>query len=399
MAGSNLTTLSQIFKRKYSDKKVEEVASRDHPTWMTIRKQGGFSGELMAYAIDYSFPQGIGGTLAGAQAAVTGSKGKQLVVYRKAKFGVITMNNEAIRACSNDGALYDLATKETDRILKEMGDRLAFDLFGDGNGIRGRRASISSNTITLTDANEVRNFKIGMLIGADDTATGLSPRTGTTTVTAIDETAGTVTVDDATDITSFADNDYLFAATEPGTCMEGMALCTPLTAPVLASDSFRGIDRGIDPQGLAGQRVTGTGSIIADLGTAVVRASLRGKKLTHAVLNPVNYWTVSQLLGAKVTYDGGGKQAEVAFESMVINTPGGQLKVISDPDCPVNRGRLWNPNAHYLFHLDGLPHLDRSGNAGDIEMRMSSEDAVEVRARAWLNYCQNDTAAHAVISI
>lgn len=399
MAGSDLTSVSHIYKRKYSDAQVEEVASREHPTWSMIRKEGGFSGELFAYAIDYSFPQGVAGTYAQALAGVSSSKGKQLVAYRKTKFGLITLNGEAMAACANDGALYDLVTKESDRIIKEMGDRLAFDLFRDGNGIRGRRASASTNVITLTDANDVRNFKIGMTVGADDTSTGLSPRTGTTTVTAIDEDAGTITLTSAAAITSFSDNDYLFNAADPGTCVEGFEKCTPLTAPT-AGDSFRGIDRSTDVNGLSGVRVTtATGSIVADFGTIAVKASLRGKKLTRGVLNPVNFWAVSQLLNAKVEYDGGGGTADVGFEFINIVTPGGRMKIYSDPDCPTNRGRAFDPGAHYLKHLKGMPHIRTDGNGGATLARSLLEDAVQLDCRSWSNYFQPDTAAHGVIVI
>lgn len=398
---SNLTTLAHIFKRKYSDAQVAEVAGREHPTWMMITKKGGFSGELMSYSIDYSFPQGVGGTLVGAQAAVSGTAGKALLVYRRAKFGVIRLNNEAIAACTSDGALYDMATKETDRILKELGDGFGFDLFGNGSGVRGQIATggITGDVITLTDANDVRNFKINMRIGAATGSNGTTgARSGTTTVTAIDEGAGKITVDAVADITALAAADYLFRATEPGTCMEGMETATPLTAPT-SGDSFRGIDRSIDVQGLSGVRVTGTGNIVADFGSLAVKAHLRSKKLKKGVLNPTNFWNVSQLLNAKVEYDGGGGTAEVGFEYITINTPGGAMRIYSDPDCPANRGRAFDPAAHYVYHLNGVPHLDRRGNGGDVEMRMSTEDAVEVRARGWLNYCQGDTAAHGVISI
>lgn len=399
MAVSDLTTLAHIFKRKYSDKQVEEVASREHPTYNMIAKKGGFTGELMAYAIDYSFPQGVATTYSQAASTITASAGKQLHVSRKAKFGIIRLNGEAMAACKDEGAFYDFTTKEIDRVLLEMGDRLAFDLFRDGNAIRGRRSSASTNVITLTDANDVRNFKIGMTIGADDTSTGLSPRTGSTTITAIDEDGGTITVNDASDITGFADNDYLFVVGDPGNCMEGFETCTPLTAPS-SGESFRTIDRSTDVRGLAGVRVTGTGSIIADLGTAAVQAGQRGKKLKLGALNPVNFWTISQQLGSKVEYDNPGGTAEVGFEFIYITTPGGgRMKIYSDPDCPTNRGRLFDPKAHYLYHLKGLPHIRTDGNGSAVMTRLTDQDAVQVDVRAWLNYCQSDTASHGVISI
>ena len=399
MAASNLTTAAHIFKIKYADKQVEEVALREHPTLSMIAKEGGFTGVSHNYAIDYAFPQGISGTFADAQAGATDGAGVQLTMLRKPKFGVITLNGEAMAACENNGAFYDLLTKRTDRVIAEMGDRLAFDLHRGGNGLRGRVSSINSNTLTLTDANDVRNFKKGMTIIADNTITGASPSAGSTFVTAIDPAAGTVTVDDITDVSgSIQVSDYLFAKGDPGTCMEGFEVCTPLVAPVYLSDSFRGIDRGADVEGLAGVRIDDTSaSIVQNLGLLAVRANMRGKKLKKGCLNPLNFWTVSQLLGAKVQYEGGGT-AEVGFEYIVINTPGVSMKIYSDPDAPLNRSRAYDPSAHCLKHLKELPHIIRDGT-GQAAMRSTSEDGIEIRGRAWVNYKQTDTAAHGVASI
>lgn len=398
MAASDLTSVAHIYKRRYSDKEVAEVATREHPTFAMIAKEDGFNGSAFYYPIDYGWPQGVSGTFSTAQSAAASTKGYQLVASRKAKYGVITLNGEAMAAArGNAGAFYDLVTKETDRILLEMGDSFAFDMMRDGNGIRGRRSSASTNIITLTDANDVRNFKVGMTVGADDTSTGASPRTGTTTVASINEDGGTITLASAAAIGTFLDNDYLFRAGDPGTCMEGFEACTPLTAPS-ASESFRGIDRSVDVYGLSGVRIDDTSaSIIQNMGLCAVRAGFRGKKLKRGVLNPINFWAVSQLLGAKVEYEGGGGTAEVGFEYIVINTPGGSVRVTSDPDCPTNRFRMFDPAAHYLKHLDGLPHIVKDD--GRPSLRSSSADDIEIRARGWVNYIQTDTAAHGVGAI
>jgi hypothetical protein len=58
-------------------------------------------------------------------------------------------------------------------VLEEMGARLAFDMFGDGNGIRGRRSSISGNEVTLTDARTADRFKRGMVLGASGNSDGI----------------------------------------------------------------------------------------------------------------------------------------------------------------------------------------------------------------------------------
>src|SRR5690606_37988352 len=113
---------------------------------------------------------------------------------------------------------------------------------------------ISTNTITLTEADDVRNFKIGMTLIASANADGSTPRTGSAVVTAVDEDTGTVTVDSAAGITSFANSDYLFRKGDPGTCVDGLEVMFPLTAPT-TGDSFRGVDRSVDVRRLAGCRV------------------------------------------------------------------------------------------------------------------------------------------------
>jgi hypothetical protein len=110
------------------------------------------------------------------------------------------------------GAFFEWVTEQVDGVLEEMGARLAFDMFGDGNGIRGRRSSISGNEVTLTDAKTADRFKVGMVLGASGNSDGSSPRTGTTYVTRINRGANKITLNDASAIAGFVDGDYLFVS-------------------------------------------------------------------------------------------------------------------------------------------------------------------------------------------
>lgn len=399
MAASTLTTLDFMFMRKYSDKNVANQARRDHPTFDMIPVEGGFNGEAHYYFITYANPQGVASVFATAQSSASSSKGVQLRAVRKKKYGIITLDGEAMLASEgNDGAIYDVVSRETDGIIMEVGDTIAFDLFRDGNGVRGRRSSASTNVITLTNADDVRNFKPGMTVLADDTITGASPRSGTTTVTSIDEDSGTITLTSAAAITSFADNDYLFRnGDQNGGCIEGFEVLTPLTAPV-AGDSFRGIDRSVDVRGLAGSRLAATATVEEDLARVAVSVNQRGKKLTHAVVNPINFYNVVRRMQAKVEYQGAGGTADWGFEYINLVTPAGVLKLYSDPDCPTNRGRAFNAKAHYIKTLGGdLPHVIRDD--GQRAQREASEDAIQMRLRGFCNYFQQDPGAFAVTSI
>lgn len=398
MAASDLTTVAYIYKRLYSDKAVGDLAMRNHPLFTKLKKEGGFTGSAFFYPIRYGNPQGISGDFATAQAGAASSKGKQLQMSRKPKYGVITLDGEAIAAAENDaGAFLELVRQETDGVLEEMGDSLAFDAYRDGSGNRGRRSSIAGNVVTFTVADDARNFKEGLTVIASANANGSAPRTGSTTVASVDEDAGTITLTDQSLITSFADNDYLFRKGDPTTCMEGLSSLFPLTTPS-SGESFRGIDRSTNPSRLAGVRINDTETAIEEnAGLVAVKISQLGKKADSLWLNPVNFWTVVKRLNAKVEYQEGGGSATYAFETFKIATPAGTLTAYSDPDCPTNRGYVLNLKTLYLKHLRGLPHIIMDD--GIKSLRQTSADGIEARVRGWVNMVCTEPGANGVFAI
>ena len=324
----------------------------------------------------------------------------QLQASRRPKYATISLDGESMAAAEgNKGAFLDLVTQETDGVIEEFGDTLAFDLFRLGDGQRGRRSSISSNTVTLTVADDARNFKVGMAVIADDTSTGASPRTntGTVKVTAVDEDAGTITLDNAANIASFADNDYLFRLGDPATCMEGFEAHLPLTAPA-SGESFRGVDRSVDTRRLAGVRINDTAtSIEENAGLTAVKISQIGKKANYLPLNPIKFWEVVRRLNAKVTYDGGGNKATYGFEGFDLATPAGTVRVVSDPDAPTNRGYVLNLSTWYVKHLKGLPHIVTDD--GRPSLRSTTADTIESRVRAWCNLICTMPGSNGVFAI
>lgn len=398
MAASDLTSLAFLMKRDYSGRQSEDIAMRDHLLFSKINKVGGFVGDAHFYKIKYGNPQGIGGTLVGAQTAVSSSKGKQLQMSRKAKFGVITLNGEAMAAATNQGAFNEIVYSETDSVLEEMGDSFAFDLYRGGYGTRGLCSNLTSNTVTLSVADDARNFKVGMTVVASNAdITGASLRSGTTTVAAVDEDAGTIELTSAAALVSFVAGDYLFRYTDPSTCMEGLAALTPLTAPT-SGDSFRGISRFADIRRLAGVRLDDTSEYLErNLGRLAVRISQLGKKVSDAYANPVNVYNATQRLGAKIEYSEGGGGATHGFEYIMISTPAGNVRLWSDADCPTNRAYLCNSARHYLKHLRELPHIIMDDQQRFL--RAAAADDVELRARGWVNYAQDDPGCFGVCSV
>lgn len=398
MASGGLTNTAYIYKRRYSDKQVIDMASRRHPTMAMMAKEGGFSGVTFHYAAQYGDPQGISGTFADAQTAAETLKGEQYAASRSLKFGIITLDGESMAAAEgSDGAFFDLVTRTTDGIINAMGNNLAFDLQRSGDGMRGRRSSASTNVITLSLQDDVRNFHVGMTVIASANADGSSARTGSTKVASVDKSSSTITLVSAAGITSFADNDYLFRLGDPGTCMDGMEDIYPLAA-VTSGDSFRGVDRSVQVELLTGARIDDTATAIEEnAGLVAVTISQNGQQADTLCLNPINYWQVVRRLNAKVEYDDGGGTANYGFEYFKVHTPAGTLKCYSDPDVPTNRGRVLQMKSNYIKTLKSFIHV--ISDDGRPNLRQTSADGIEARVRSMGNLVGNNTAANGVFSI
>lgn len=393
---STLTSVAYIYKINYATG-IGEVAERMHPGLAKCPKREGFTGSQFNYSVRYGNPQGVSGGFTTGQSSTASSKGVQFAALRFKKYGFISLDGEALEACDSKGSFLDLVTTETNAVIAEMYDRLGFDFYRTSAGIRGQRASVSVNIVTLVNIDDCRNFKIGMTVGASPNADGTSPRTGTTTIAGVSLSAGTITLTSAAAIVAFADNDYLFNAGDVGTCMEGLETCTPLTAPSV-SESFRGKDRSVFAELLAGSRLSDANtSIEENAGKVAIAINAMGGNVTTLAVNPVNYWQVVRRGNAKVEYAGGGGSMTFGFERAVIATPAGQLEMISDPDCPTNRGRLWNNDSHYIYTLGELTHVIKAD--GNATLRATDADSIEARIRSMSNYIQPDTRNHGVFLI
>lgn len=216
---STLTTFDAFLKERYTSDKVENLLQCGKPFFTDVSKSEDGSGDVLVVPLHYGNPQGVAAsTLAQAQAVnSTGAnvKGAKWSIEWGDYFGTVDIGDKVMRAARNNvGAFLENKTMEIDGLYETMATSLATYLTKNGGGAIGQRASISSNTITLSEKADTWNFEIGMGVHASandgsDAAHALRAGTGTY-VTAVDHAAGTVTVADQSQITSFANNDYLF---------------------------------------------------------------------------------------------------------------------------------------------------------------------------------------------
>lgn len=396
-AAADNTTVAFVFKRRYSDAQVAMVTQRDHPTYTSLSKVQGLGGQDFVYAVVTGNPQGVANTYADAVTAVEVLKGEQFVATDVLKYGYITLDGPSInRYKANNAAFINFITGHTDGVLTTLGDEAAFDIFRDGSGKRGRRASISGNTVTLTDAADVHNFRRGMTVIAATGATGTGARIGSTKVTQIIRSAKKIVLADASQIASFSDNDYLFRLGQTATNgIQGMGACTPLVTPV-SGTLFRNVDRANDTEALAGTRIDDVTVLPEDqIGDLAVQVSLVGKRLERAVVYPTVFQSMVKRLGAKVSYVNPESKARVGFQTIMIDAAGYTIEVMADPDVVPTEIRAFKNDAHNIMYLgSSVVHLIRDD--GNLPLRIGDADGLAYRARLQANYMQPDQASHGV---
>lgn len=407
MAATDASNANYVFKSKWL--KLVEMAARRHPSLTKVRKVKGLTNTTIN-TVEYGNDQGAawGDNFSTAQTNGGQPQGMQFTIPVRNGYRVCKIKRVALELSRDKEGAYDsLVTRHLKSATNGIYDDLGFMLFRDGTGARGRRSSISSNTVTLTIKDDARNFFIGMTVVAGTSTTSL--RTGSTTVTNVDPDAGTVTLASAAAITSFADNDYLFRQAETGNvAMDGFETINPLTAPS-AGETFRGSnDRTKYTNLLAGTRLSTTDaaglSIEERALTVATRIFNGGGDSDHLILNPIKALEIVERLSGKVQYDGTGKKAVFGFTGVSLKSPAGELEIVADPDCPTDRGRV-TKLSDWVIEYAG-PDLVHSAYAAETGAGKNqffvwkdSEDAIEGRWSVIANIYAEEPRCHGVFPI
>lgn len=363
---------------------------------------GQFIGDFFAYSVEFGGNQGVSGTVAKSQLAAGNSIGRKFLAVPAEKHGTFLIKGLAKAASMGEGAYVDLITKATDDTMYVSTKRLAYDLLR-GSGIRGRRSgALVGNTVTLTNAGEARDFDMDMNIGASPNADGSAPRVGASKITSVSLANNTITLANAAAIAGFVANDFLFVDGEPLTCMRGMNVTTPLVAPVLGGgDNFRGVDRAVFPEYLAGDRLSTVISLanLAEDNIDLICSNIadRGGEITDAVCSFKQFGQIKTRQQAQVEYVHTGGEVKISFATVVIVTNAGPVRVWGDPDVPLDLIRGYHQDAHYIRRLGELVHINKDD--GQVLVRSGNDDAVEGRTRSLGDYIQSNTRDHFVFQV
>ncbi len=390
-----LTTYDALLKRRYTSQKVQNLTEAERPLLARLKKDPSFSGSAMAVPLIHANPQGVAAqSLAIAQGSSSNIKSKAFLITVGDYFGTVDISAKVMLASrDNPGAFLSSKTAETDGIYEQVSDNLHIHCWGNGGGSIGRRASISSNTVTLTDPTTVYAFEEGMTIAAsgdgDGSAGTENLRVGQTTVASVDRVNGKVTLTNAASITSFADNDYLFrygdflGATGTGLIqgVQQYVYSTDTSVPNLF-----GMVRTSDPTRLAGCRIAATDLTgrnmeerIKLLGSRMT-GRYKAKMFTDGFMNPEDWQTLEIQLNARGIRSTEDDKTQFGFNVLKVGTGGAMVTIYADRACPKGTFFGLRMENWTLFSMTDLIHpvegdglsMLRKSTTNDFEFRLES---------------------------
>jgi hypothetical protein len=304
------------------------------------------------------------------------------------------------RTKGDAGAFVDEAKLVVDTSIRNISNDIAFGLFNKGTGSRGQMGVITlsgantSVSITLSDANSVVQFEVGMVLLATATD-GSAPSSDYVTITAVNRSSGIISgvssVNPSNTLSAnWAANSYLVVqgdipgagASNPSSFLKitGFGGWLPTTAPS-AGDNFWGVDRSADVTRLAGVRYDGRSQSIEE--ALIYAASLvarEGGQPDMCFMNFASYAALEASLGSKVQYvDVKHDEADIAFAGIRVHAPYGPITIIPDRNCQSQTAYLLTMDVWKLRSLGKAPHILTYGMEGLEGLRVGTADALEIR--------------------
>jgi hypothetical protein len=358
------TSISNTLKNVWVNLLELEVA-RVSPLLALFNKDTEWVGDALVTTIPYGNGPGRSADYATAVANADYSLNAKFVQGDVSDYGIFNVLNKALKASKNNkGAVVKHLYRESRGKMIELMSSFARALHGDGSGVIGRRASISSNVVTLTNRWDIVNFSVNDTVIAATATSGGTLRAGSAKVIALNPDAGsgtsTITLDNAATITGFADNDYLFVAGDRGAKITGLEGWNPATAPT-TGDSFLGQDRSPNPWALAGLRFDGStmqAKEAISLGLSI-SGMVKGRP-TYGITDFGQFENLKVELGNQREYvDVKARNVDVGFKGIEFHAPNGGSPVVILPDThsPPNLCRLLDPDDWTIHSRDALPHL------------------------------------------
>ena len=394
---ATLAGSTAILKRKYPKGAIPQETYSSFQNMAMMKKSTDFVGEDEAVVLQTENPQGIGASIADAQASMEQGSYKRFLLTRVELFGVARIKGQAHKAAveRNDGSLVDLWNNETRGIETSLMKDHEIYSFGNGSGVRGQLNAgvVSGTTVTLLTPEDAVNFDLNMWVQAVSDST-LSPttRSGKTKITGIDRKLGVLTTSANwnAQIPAIGVSDYLVRAStgaSGGTAVVPNGYQSWIVGGATPG-TFLGLDRNTDPVRLSGQTTayaagTPIEEALVDADSQIGLQWMSGEKRV-VVMNNRDVANLKKQLGTKVQYDRvKSNVAGISFKTIEVEGETGPIAILANPFCPRRKAFMLTQSSWEIRGLGPVPQL-QDFDKNDF-LRVATDDAVEARFCSYSN--------------
>lgn len=405
----DLSSMNAALKELYDGQVIENLVHADNPFLAMVPKSTDFGGKYKPVPIITGVSQGRSSTFSYAQANQSPVQVESFLLTRAADYSIATIDNQTMMASKTDRMAFLEGSKLViDGAIRSSTNSLASALFRSGSGSIGLIAAggITSGVITLSDPTSVTQFEVNMVLQANATDGGSTPRAALGYVVAVNRTSATPTITvSATGLGGAAGSpsgwqagDYLLVQGDNNAKIKGLAGWIPAVAPT-SSDLWFGVNRSVDATRLAGVIYDGGAQSIeealVDSSSLVAR---EGGKPKFFVTNYASYAALEKALGAKIQYITEKGPAEIAFRGILVNGANTQIEVFPDRSCPQQLGYLLQMDTWKLECLGDAPQILRYGDGLEM-LRVYNADAGEVRVGYYAQLRTNAPGWNATVAL
>lgn len=395
---------------KVISEKLSVVQYEKNPAYALMPKTTNFGGRFVSTPLRYSnAPDGSADDTVAFSATISGQAAYtefQLIPGQDYVRGLL--RGVTIAVSEGDKNAVISAMKASQQAMQNTAARsIGAMTAGSGNAVRGYGAQ-TTNTLQLTDIQQVVNFEVGMRVNilTDAVGTAILYNSGVTyaTISAVNRSTGLITFSGSlASWTNYAlgATRYLVRqgdVTNSGTAVTGQLLpkgvsgWVPFSAP--SNALWFTVNRTTDITRLGGLRYTGNGAPPEE--TLIRSAALierEGGMADTCIVNTADFADLQLSRESKVviTADAGGK-SKVSFTAISVSTGYGKdIKVIPDVNWPKGYFHIlqmdtwkFRSAGKYmaLVNLDGNSILRQAG-ADAYELRMAGYGQFSCDAPGW----------------
>jgi hypothetical protein len=373
---------------------IEEIIEEE-PLLGMCEKDTTWGHEVRHWPLRWGAPQGIGRTFADAKRLKSSYTSAEFQHGTREMFATLSIEGKLLRTweyTKKKALLIDPVTTAGELAIDRMRRKFSRTIHGNGVGIIGQisaSSNVATDTITLTNANDLKNFEEDVTIQWETTgATGGTVSTEEAQVESIGtEDSPTVTLADAwsTLFPGIAAGDYLvYTGTYDDDFFYGLDAYLPSHSG--SPGTFLTCNRNRNPGFLAGRCMTGTSmSVYQRIKQAARKLVDAGEKPDLYLLSTRNFEKLEFEFDNKLVMtkqpaaDVGKYKLGVTYQGVVVQGPRGPIKVMPSMWMPDDVERCGRLDSVVMGSIGPLVHWDSDNGPRDLRTEDGTDNR-ELRA-------------------